>query len=72
MLSTCSNTSCRNARSCSKHNHDNAEQIGRLETTDSIATNSPDTAETEPLERKANDEIRSHKQRNIYEKDIDD
>ena len=58
--------------SCNKHNHVNTEQTGCLETTENIAIDRPDTAKTEPLEKEANDDIRSHKQRDIYEEDIDD
>ena len=58
--------------SCNKHNHDNAEQTGCLETTENIAVNRSDTAKAETLEKEANDDSRSHKQRDIYEEDIDD
>ena len=58
--------------SCNKHNHDNAEQVGCLETTENIAINRSDTAKTKTTEKEANDDSRSRKQRDIYEEDSDD
>ena len=37
--------------SCNKHNHDNAEQVGCLETTENIAINRSDTAKTKTPEK---------------------